>query len=107
MEFPTPDDSKQAPVWENYVVAQAAQAALGLIPPSALAVGVRVRGTHVSLVFQLRERASQDADDVQDVTGELEVLLGPNVLVDAAIEVLSQHDLTQDDGIRWFYRSRG
>lgn len=45
VSLPTPEDPGRSPVWENYVVAQATQASLGLLPRSALAVGVSVAGT--------------------------------------------------------------
>jgi hypothetical protein len=43
VQFPSPEDPERAPVWENYVVAQAAQAALRLIPAYAHAIGVAVK----------------------------------------------------------------
>ncbi|MFC5290561.1 hypothetical protein ACFPM7_26200 [Actinokineospora guangxiensis] len=44
MTTPTPDDPAGAPVWENYIVAQLAQAALGAIPRNAPLLGVSADG---------------------------------------------------------------
>ena len=40
--LPTPQNLEGTPLWENYVVAQLTQAALGLVPGNALALGVEV-----------------------------------------------------------------
>jgi hypothetical protein len=106
MEFPTPADPANSPIWENYVVAQAAQAALGLIPVNAVAVGVQVDESDVRLVFRLRQESEQDAKDVEDVTAELEVLLGPDVRVHSKVEVQREPDLSPRDSVRWFFRVR-
>jgi hypothetical protein len=54
LKLPTPDDPAEAPVWDNYVLAQVVQASLGLIPRTALAFGVAMQGADVRLVFSVR-----------------------------------------------------
>ena len=106
MQFPTPDDPKRAPVWENYVVAQAAQAALGLIPANAHAVGVEVTGSRVTLVVQAPEASASDDEDFKDIVGDLEGLLGPDVQVTARVDVTDGRRLGPHDGVRWFFACR-
>ena len=106
MQFPTPNDPKRAPVWENYVVAQAAQAALGLIPATAHAVGVEVTGTRVTLVVQAPEASVADREDLNEIVGEMQVLLGPDVAVLSRVDAADAHRLSPEDGVRWFFASR-
>ena len=106
MEFPTPEDPKRAPVWENYVSAQADAAALRLIPTYVLAMGVEVDGTDVRLVVQ-RPRSAPDADeDLDDIVNELGDLLGPAVSVSQRVEACPEPNLRPDDGVRWFWAAR-
>ena len=106
MDFPTPDDPKRAPVWENYVVAQAAQAALRLIPVQAHAIGVEVAGTRVTLVLQASEASMAADEDLNDIVSDLEALLGPHVEVSARLETSEGPRLNPHDGVRWFFASR-
>lgn len=93
MEFPTPDDPKRAPAWENYVVAQAVQASLGQIPEHALAVGVEIAGPEVTLRFQLTDVTEEDEEDMAGIAMELEGLLGCDVHVNVAHTVLHQRQV--------------
>jgi hypothetical protein len=104
MRFPTPDDPANAPVWENYVVAQTAQAALGLIPRSALAMGVEVDRANAVLRFQLAACTPEDVEDMDDIVSELEVLLGQGVKVTRTADVVA-HWMVEDPsaGMRWVY----
>ncbi|MCO5313409.1 MAG: hypothetical protein M9952_10820 [Microthrixaceae bacterium] len=104
--YPSPSDPLSAPVWENYVVAQVVQASLGLIPEGALAVGVRVEGTLVSLVVQLSESTSRESDDIDDIRTTLDDLLGPEVSVEVITEHLRDRRVSPYDGIRWVYLRR-
>jgi hypothetical protein len=106
MSLPTPDDPGRAPVWDNYVVAQAVQACLGLLPRSALAVGVRVAGTDVELRFQLRELTEADAVDIDDIVSELEVLTGEHVHVDKTYEIRAEPAISPDDQVCWIFLAR-
>ena len=106
MSMPTPDDPGAAPVWENYVVAQACQASLGLIPRSALAVGVRVDGLEVTLLFQLRGLTDADVADMQDIAEELEMLLGDRVRVESTHEIREARSPSPFEGTRWIFLSR-
>ena len=106
MNYPSPQDPGRAPVWENYVVAQAVQASLGLIPEHALAVGVEVAERNVRLRFQLTEVAEQDATDMSDIVNELEALVGPDVHVEMAHEVQEKQAVSPHDGVRWIFLMR-
>lgn len=57
MTLPTPQNLEDAPLWENYVVAQLTQAALGLVPESTLAFGVEVNEFDLVVVCQVPEAA--------------------------------------------------
>ncbi|GAA2445377.1 hypothetical protein [Agromyces soli] len=106
MKYPTPEDPARAPVWENYAVAQAAAATLGLIPVHTLAYGVEVDGTRLRLRFQLSEVTETDYEDIDDIVGDFEDLVGPDVEVDFLLEVLEWRQLSPHDGVRWVYLSR-
>jgi len=107
MQFPTPDDPRRAPVWENYVVAQAAAAALRLIPTYVMAMGVRVAGTDVHLVVLRPGEAPDWDEDLDDIVDGLGDLLGPDVRV--SLEAETQAELTlspNGNGVRWFWAAR-
>ena len=104
MRYSSPDDPASAPVWENYVVAQAAQAALLLIPTYVQALGVEVAGTRVCLVVQCPHDAPvADDEAVEDISDGLSDLLGPQVDVIKRIDFRHHRTLRPDDGVRWFY----
>lgn len=104
--FPTPQDPKGAPVWRNYIVAQTAQAMLGIIPVHALAVGVAVGETLVTLKFQLSDVTEMDLVDIEDVRAALEDLLGGAVDVQVEHELLQQRRISPTDGIEWVFLAR-
>jgi hypothetical protein len=106
MKLPTPDDPVEAPVWDNYVVAQAVQASLGLIPRTALAFGVAVQGADVRLVFQLSELREQDKNDMHEIWHQLETLVGDAVNVDLRHEVRQLRHVSPLDGVRWVFLAR-
>ena len=106
MKFPNPDDLGDAPIWENYVVAQAVQASLGLIPGSAQALGVQVHGRRVRLHVQLSEASDQASEDIDDIVDDLRSLLGNGVEVDAVQEVVDVRKISPHDGIRWTFLAR-
>ncbi|WP_152667298.1 hypothetical protein [Cellulomonas sp. FA1] len=106
MRFPTPTNPAQAPVWENYIVSQAVQATLGQIPVHALAVGVQVAGSQVSLRFQLSECSEADRTDMEDIVSELEALVGEDVRVRSVGEVRPERSITAADGLRWIFLAR-
>ena len=103
MIFPSPEEMGRAPVWENYVLAQAVQASLGLIPRSALAVGVRVSGTDVELSFQLSGVSEGDEADMDDIVSELELLVGDKVSISRRYDVKDERDISPRDGVCWFF----
>ncbi|MCA0331664.1 MAG: hypothetical protein LCI03_17420 [Actinobacteria bacterium] len=106
MRYPSPTDSAHAPVWGNYVVAQASQASLGIIPRSTLAFGVVVEETSVTLRFLLADCTPQDVEDMDDIVSELEALLGPDVLVTRSFDVRDHVDMSPHDRVRWVYAAR-
>ncbi|MFC7360801.1 hypothetical protein [Nocardioides astragali] len=106
MEFPTPDDPKQAPVWENYVIAQSAQASLRLIPTYAHALGVEVEGRRVTLVLQAPPSSPTADQDMADIVSELEALLGPDVAVLTRLDFQEECRLSPHDRACWFFASR-
>lgn len=106
MSFPSPENPANAPVWENYIVAQAVQASLGQLPEHSLAVGVVVEGTDVELRFQLTEVSEQDLDDMAEILDEFESLVGPGVSADVSREVRVQRSISPHDGVRWIFVKR-
>lgn len=78
MQFPTPDDPGEAPIWDNNVVAQAARAALRLIPPYVHAIGVEVQRSRIGLVVQVPPDAPRTDEDIDGIVGEMGDLLGPH-----------------------------
>jgi hypothetical protein len=106
MRLPTPGDPGIAPVWDNYVVAQAAQATLGLVPKSALAVGVVIDGTDVQVRFQLSRLIEDDMADMEDIVSGLEALLGEGVHVEEVREIRTEPAISPHDGVRWVFLAR-
>lgn len=106
MKLPTPHDPAQAPVWENYAVAQTVQASLGLVPDNTLAFGVAVEGPKLRLVFQLQRLDEQDQADMNEISDQLEALVGDEVTVEVTHEVRAVRAVDPDDGIRWVYLAR-
>lgn len=108
MTWASPEDPGQAPVWENYVVAQASEAALGLIPLSTLALCVRVRHSQIELRFYLTAVSQTDLEDIDDITDNMETLLGPAVQVSSTWEIRSDRSELHlpRDGIRCVFMSR-
>ncbi|WP_193614932.1 hypothetical protein [Nocardioides lijunqiniae] len=106
MHFPTPDDPKQSAVWENYVIAQAAQASLRLIPSDAYALGVTVRESRVTVVLQASSDSPTAQQDMTDIVSELEALLGPDVAVSHRVVVKEKGRLSPHDEVAWFFASR-
>lgn len=105
-QYPTPDEPAHAPVWENYVVAQAAQASLGQLPLHALAAGVRVKREQVELQFQLTEVSEEDGADMRAIASDLDTLLGEVAAVTFKHEVRDERLLSTSDGVRWFFAVR-
>lgn len=106
MDFPTPDDPKRSPVWENYVIAQATQAALRQIPVDAHALGVEVHGPQVTLVLQAPTGSPMAEQNVEDIVSELEALLGQDVAVASRVDARGECRLDPSDGVAWFFASR-
>ncbi len=106
MRLPTPEDPADAPVWENYVVAQTAQASLGNIPLHALALGVTVSGTSVVLRFQLSAITAADEEDMSAIASELQDLVGDHVRVDTVREIREERLISPDDAVRYVFLAR-
>ena len=97
---------QSAPNWENYAVAQAVQASLGLIPKSAVAVGVLVDGARIHLTFQLTGVDAADVADMDDIQDGLMDLVGDAVTVQLHHEIVEHRDISSSDRVRWIYLSR-
>ncbi|GAB2478471.1 hypothetical protein GCM10027063_19920 [Promicromonospora xylanilytica] len=106
MTLPTPEDLGNAPVWENYIIAQTTQASLGLVPRGALALGVAVDGLNVTLTCQLREIGDADTEDLEEIAQELSMLLGEHVSVTIAQEVHDRPTITPHDAVAWTFVAR-
>lgn len=102
--WPSLEDSAQAPVWENYVVAQAAQAALRLVPVNAAWLGVRVDAWRITLTGCIPDATPQDLDDLADIAEELSALLGQNARV--ATSLVDELTLHPNTGVRYFFAAR-
>jgi len=99
MRFPTPDDPADSPIWENYIIAQTVEAARGQIPVHALAIGVQVDRSRVTLRFQLSELNESDSLDISNIVSEFADLVGNEVDVSAVHEVRNQRSTSPDDGV--------
>jgi hypothetical protein len=106
VQFPTPDDPRRAPIWDNYVVAQAAQAALRLIPPYVHAMGVEVQGRRIGLVVHAPPDAPRMDEDIDDIADQSRDLLGSGVDIYTRIDARPACHLRPGDGVRWFYAAR-
>lgn len=106
MSLPSPEKIGQAPVWENYVIAQIVAASRGQIPAHALAFGVEVDGPRLRLRFQLSEVTGEDGDDMSEILSELEGLLGNDVEVESSFEVVDQRAISPIDGVNWIFLAR-
>jgi hypothetical protein len=106
VRYPSPDDPAEAPVWDNYIAGQAVQASLALIPPSALAYGVKVRGANVQLLFQLSALTDQDRADMNEIWDNMESLVGGGVKVGIEHEIRDERKVLPEDGIRWLFLAR-
>ncbi|WP_199422437.1 hypothetical protein [Actinotalea solisilvae] len=105
MTYPSPEDMKLAPAWDNYVVAQLSQAALGIIPVNALALGAEIFGSRVRLHFQLTTESEQDIEDMREIEDGLSDLVGDAVQIERAVEIRAEPSLAPR-GVRWVYRVR-
>lgn len=104
--LPSPMNPANAPAWDNYMVAQAVQASLGLIPPNTLAFGVEVDDSHVRTRFQLSQLSDQDASDIEGIVDNLSSLVGEAVHVESAHEIRKERNISPRDGVRWIFLAR-
>jgi|GEM_PF-2067115 len=107
MRLPSPDGLDKEEVWESYIVAQTAQASLGLIPEHTIAFGVEVHGPIVVLWFYLTEIDESDESDIGDIVGELETLVGDNVRVGLSCEIKGTDQITANGRVKGVFLSRG
>lgn len=106
MTLPTPDDLAEAPLWENYVVAQLTQAALGLVPVDALAIGAIVDGFDISLVCQVREETDDTVADLDEIAQELHFLVGERARISTSVAVHAHPTITPHDRTVWIFAAR-
>ena len=95
--------------WENYVVAQTAQALLGLVSPRLRAVAVQTDADReqVLLYFAMSECEDEDREDVSDVAFELDVLLEGHTRIGTDIYVGSDLAQWPGRGKRLVFRAKG
>ena len=105
-EFPSPDNMRRAPVWDCYVIAQAAAALLGVVPHNALAVGVRAEGRLITMIFRMSQLTGSDEDDIDFVCDYLQDLVGEDINVDRSVSLVSEPGISAGDGIGWLYAKR-
>ena len=89
--------------WVNYILSQAVAASLGRIPSATLAASVVVNDLNVELEFQLSRYDELQAEQIRDVWGELEVLLGPPIEVNCSFVIGNQPDLTNAGPTRRYF----
>jgi hypothetical protein len=102
----TPTPPASAPAWDNFVVSLANAAILGIVPTNALAVGVKIDGLNVQFVFQLSQITDEDAEDMDDIVSEMEVLADPGLIISKTFEVRADRAISPHDGVRWIFLSR-
>jgi hypothetical protein len=108
MIMPTPGDMGLAPQWDNYLVAQAVQATLGLIPSSALGISISISDTDVKFEFQLAELSEGDETDIADIIDNFNMLIGFVVPVSSTTRLVPHRQVTPSRGSRerWVFSKR-
>lgn|GEM_PF-4244610 len=104
--LPTPQNLEGTPLWENYLVAQLTQAALGLVPGNALALGVEVDEFDIAVVCQVPQATAAVVDDVEEIAQELMFLLGERADVSTRVETRAVATMTPQDSTVWIYAAR-
>jgi len=84
LKYPSPADPAFAPVWENYINAQAVQACLGRIPNNCRSVVLYIHDLSIALQFDMREVDDRDRQDMQAIRAELSQLLKDQRLVEVS-----------------------
>jgi hypothetical protein len=72
-------DRNRALDWENRVVLMVVQALLGLVSPVFRGVAVEIDGETVTVHFAVAALSEEITEDVQDVIGDVEGLLWPEM----------------------------
>ena len=106
MKFPSPDDIAQAPVWENYVSAQLAQASLGLLPESLLALGADIDGPTIAVRAILSTESDEDRGDLDDIVDEFGMLLGEDVSLSLSKQIVGTVSPSVGGDTWWTFRAR-
>ncbi len=89
--------------WQNYVVAQCAQAMIGLISHSIRQVGCVVTEQKVELRF-FADRSEDLLEDIDDICFELDVLLDSNTEI--AVSIDSESLDWSAPGLRGLYSAK-
>jgi hypothetical protein len=92
--------------WGNYVVAQAAQAALGLVDKRIKAVGCRVTEEAIELHFAVPAPSPSVDEDIDDICFELDVLLGGKYLIVPKLHVGTSRLDWSDSSLRGIYSAK-
>ena len=89
-------------VWNSYIVAQLAHAALGSIPPHVRQLGLVVSPTTVLVVvIGLARTFARDDDAVANIFDEFADLVGPDVEVDL---IRLTDSSAAPPTVQWIYR---
>ena len=94
MIYPDPTDMAKAPVWRNYIICQALQASLGLLPECTVVAAVDVSGRSVRLIFQVTQKSLSDELRIKDIVDNLEDLVGPRIKVETECRIVEERDVT-------------
>lgn len=83
-------------VWRTYLVAQVAQAGLGLISPEIDAIALEVKGDHVRLIFVASKFTERVNEQIDELVEEFSVLVGPAVTYEVIRETGTRSDVADD-----------
>jgi hypothetical protein len=104
MTMPTPGNMNRAPAWDNYLVAQAVQASLGLIPRSALGIYITISDDAVDFQFQLAHVSEDDEADMADIVDNFTMLIGFVVPCTSTYRILQERELAPKGArVRWLF----
>lgn len=103
VKYLTPESAGSFWHWENYVIAQAVTASTGQIPRHALALGLQVSKSRITLVLQVSNRDEEAELDLDDIAGDLSALINGEVEVCTKTLVRSAPQISPRDGVFWIY----
>lgn len=106
MKLPTPEDPANSPVWDTYIIAQAAHASLGQLPQNTQAFGVMVDNNKVTLHFDVTDMSLEDIEDIDSILADFEALVGSHVMVDKVCNIRTGPVTAVHNSVYWIFRAR-